>query len=447
MKRVFAVFLTVLTVLCLAAGCAPETPPESDPPATPSEPAGPYQFRSAELEKYAIVYADDNPDYFDLAYQLSDRIYTQYGKLLTTVRDTNSTPTEYEILLGDTNRSDHTANVMEYSVTVEDGMFRINVGGSFSAEKAVDFLCRQLFNGQEFALENGEYYHTSFLTGPQELEAGASVRIMTANILADAFAGEAYQEAYYRGELFAGMLVAYTPDVVGLQEADESWSAVLDGYLAKLEKTHGIAYARLLPSYQDKVNYTSLIYRSDKFRAGDSGVNVFRWWTDGAFRHNYHMRNISWARLSSLEDPDQSFIVANTHWSYRTEHAGGNTYLTGSAAPIAANELRLQCKEETNAFLSTLKKTYPDTPIFLTGDFNTSLSFFTDSGWTPESFRVISQEALKAGKAISRVPASGHYDHLFGTGSYTIYLYGLVGDSQQHSALTDHPFAYVDLGF
>lgn len=447
MKRLFPILLTILTVICFAAGCDQETPPSSEPPATTEGTAEPYQFRSGELGNYVIVYAGDNPDYFDLAYRLSDRIYKKYGKILTAVRDTNSTPAEYEILLGDTNRCDHTGNVMEYSVTIEDGMFRINAGGSFSAENAVDFLCEQVFNGQEFAFENGEYYHTSFLTGSQEITDGTSARIMTANVLADAFADETCKKAHYRAEIFAGMLVSYTPDVVGLQETDANWNDVLDTYLAKIQRTHGIAYARLLSSYQDKVNYTSLIYRCDKYNAENSGVNVFSWWTNEAFNHNYHMRNISWAQFSPLDDPGNPFIVANTHWSYRTEHAGGHTYLAGSDIPIAADQLRIQCKDETNAFLSTLKQTYPETPIFLTGDFNTSLPFFTDSGWTPDAFRVISEDALKSGTAISLVPSSGHFDHLFGTGNYTIKLYGFFNDTNHHSLLTDHPFAYADLAF
>lgn len=447
MKRLLLVLITILTVICFVAGCDQQTQPKDALPVNTEEVTGPYQFKSSELANYTIVYAGDNPDYFDLAYRLSDQIYTKYGKILTTVRDTNSSPAKYEILLGDTNRSDHTNNVMEYSVTIEDGMFRINAGGSFSAEKAIDYLCEQLFNGHEFALDNGEYCQTSLLTKSQEITDDSSARIMTANILADAFADSSYRKAYYRAEIFAGMLVSYTPDVLGLQETDENWNAVLDTYLDKIQKTHGIAYARLLSTYEDKVNYTSLIYRCDKFKAENSDVNVFSWWTNETFHHGYHMRNISWAQFSSLENPDKTFIVANTHWSYRTEHDGGNTYLAGSSTPIATNELRQQCKDETNTFMTTLRQANPETPIFLTGDFNTSLPFFTDSGWTPASFRVISEEALKAGKALSLVPTSGHFDHIFGTGNYTIQLYGFFNDANEHSLLTDHPFVYVDLTF
>ena len=158
------------------------------------------------------------------------------------------------------------------------------------------------------------------------------------------------------------------------------------------------------------------------------------------------MRNISWVQLSTL-DGHKQFIVANTHWSYRTEHADNKTYLSGANKPIAADELRQQCKSETNAFMTELKNTYADIPIFLTGDFNTSLSFFTQSGWTPTSFKIISEEAKSSGKTSVIVPTSGHYDHIFGTGKYTINQYAYFKNTDHLDLLTDHPFAYADLSF
>ena len=270
---------------------------------------------------------------------------------------------------------------------------------------------------------------------------------MSANVLADAFADSSYQNAYYRAEIFAGMLISYTPDVLGLQETDENWNKVLDDYLTKIQNIYGITYARHLATYQDKVNYTSLLYRSDKFQIETDGVNVFNWWTDKVFNHNYHMRNISWAQFSSLDDPSKTMIVANTHWSYRTEHSGGNTFLAGSDTPIAVDELRMQCQDETNTFMATLRQAHPETPVFLTGDFNTSLPFFTQSGWTPTGFKLISEEAVNSGKSLALVPASGHFDHIFGTGNYSIHLFSFIKDANHHELLTDHPFVYADLAF
>lgn len=442
MKRSVLALLAVVILVCIA-GCQQNTSVKG----STNKADVPYQFLSEDLGNYVIIYAESNPDYGSLANRLADHILEKYDIFLGISRDTDAPIGKYEILLGDTNRSDRQGKIMEYAVIVDDGKFQICAGGSFSAEQAINYLCEQVFTGQEFTLENGEYYQTSFLTTSQELSDNTTARIMSANVLADAFADSSYEKAHYRAEIFAGMLLSYTPDVLGLQETDENWNNILDAYLTKIENIYGLSYTRHLATYQDKVNYTSLLYRSDKFQVETSDVQVFNWWVDPSFHHNYHMRNISWAQFSLLENPDTRFILANTHWSYRTEHANGNSYLSGSNTPIAVDELRMQCKDETNAFLSSLMQTYPDMPILLTGDFNTSLPFFTESGWTPTSFRVISEEANAGNKAIALVPSSGHFDHLFGAGNYHINLYGFFNDINYHQLLTDHPFVYADLNF
>ena len=405
------------------------------------------QFKTSDLSRYVIVYSTSNPDYANLANQLKNQISAKYGVTLGVVADTASNKASYEILLGDTNRDNTLSRIMEYSVTVNDGQFRINVGGSVSAEKAISYLCSNVFSGKSLTLSNGEYYKTSLLTASRTVTSGTAARVMSANILADAFAGSEYKSAYYRAEIFAGMLVSYTPDVIGLQEVDANWDKVLGNYLTRIEKVYGVKYSRCLATYEGKINLTSLLYRSDKLKVVNSGVKVFSWWKDKAANYNYHMRNISWAQFAFLNNTSKKFIVANTHWSYRLEHAEGNTYLTGSSKPIAANELRTQCMNETKDFMASLKKTYSDSPIFLTGDFNTSLPFFTQSTWTPTSFNVISEQAKANGTALSSVPTSNHFDHLFGTGNYSIKCFELIKDANNHSALTDHPFAYADLAF
>ena len=434
MKRTIFILLTFFMIIGigLLSGC---------------EQAESYQFKSSELDKYVIVYANENADYFEFANKLSDRILEKYGVMLSPMPDTIATPSEYEIVLGDTIHDDRHSKVMEYSVTVGGGKFKINVGGSFSAEKAVEFLCKNVFNGKELTLECGEYYQKSLMTKRYEITDGTSARIMTANVLADAFADDSYKNAYYRAEIFAGMLVACTPDVLGLQEVDKNWDEILDSYLIKIQKVYGITYARCLATHQDKINYTSLLYRSDKLKAENSGVNVFNWWMDSTFNHDYHMRNISWVQFSSVENSNEKFIVANTHWSYRTEHADGHTHLSGTNKPIAVNELREQCMNETNAFLSKLRQNNPEIPILVTGDFNTSLSLFTQSGWKPTAFQIISEEANRNGTSASSVPVSGHFDHLFGVGKYTIKHFAFLKDVNELSLLTDHPIVYADFAF
>jgi len=420
-------------------------PTQSDTQAPTEEPdEGPYIFRTEKLGKYTIVFDSDNSEYARLASQLKRHISQRYGESLTIKRDKDLEPSRYEILIGDTDRYEPCGRIMEYSVRVDGCRFIINTGGAYSAEKAIDELCKTVFNGGEVELSDGEYYKKSLLPEITDAAEGRSARLMSANILADSFADEKWNNANYRAELFAGVLVTYTPDAIGVQEADGNWDKALDAYIEIIKREYGIEYTRLLDSYEDKLNYTSLIYRSDRFKVEDSGVKVFGWWTDSAFNHGYHMRNISWAELCSLEGEDR-FVIADTHWSYRTEHSGGNVTLSGGTKPIEANELRTQCKDETNAFLAQLRESKPDTPIFALGDFNTSLVFFTQYGWLAEGFGVLSEEAKTAGTASSEVPDSGHYDHIFGTGDYFVAHFELIGGTDTHKLLSDHSFACADV--
>ena len=451
MKRSLLLILALAALLCicLASGCdVKEMPTEQTPTETETEDTTPKdgRFRSDELGKYVIVYGGGT-DYYSLALKLERAVYAKYGQTILTVRDSRSTPSEYEILLGDTNRRDTYGRVMEYSVSVDGKTLVIDAGGAFSAEEAVNYICEDLLNGDEFALESGEYCKRSFLSEPTPVTDGSAARVMSANLLAQSFAGDSYRSPEYRAEIFAGMLVTYTPDVLGLQETDAGWNNALDKYLQKIEKAHGVTYTRLLATYDGKLNYTSLLYRSDKLKVNESGLTPFSWWVDAAFSHSYHMRNLSWASFSPLDDTDKTFIVANTHWSYRTEHADGKTYLSGSERPIEANELRLQCVNETSEILSALLQSHPQTPIFLTGDFNTSLSVFSSPGWTPVQFSMISEEARESGSSLSTVPETGHFDHIFGAGDYSIKRYEFFKDSELHALLTDHPFVYADLDF
>ena len=406
------------------------------------------QFRSSDLSKYVIVYDNSNSDYQQYANQLKNKISEKYGVSLRVVSDKSSSKASHEILLGDTNRYSYQGRVMEYSVTVEKGVFRINVGGSCSAENAINYLCEKVFNGQKLELGTGVHYRTSLLTSSRALASGTTARVMTANVLADAFSDDStYKNANYRVEIFAGMLVSYTPDVVGMQEVDKNWNNVLDSYLTKIANTHGIKYSRCWHIHEGKINYTSMVYRSDKLTFEASGIEVFSWWKDLGANYNYHMRNINWVQFVSLTDTSKKFVVANTHWSYRTEHADGKTYLTGASKPIATDELRQQCMNETKTVMAELKTKYPNMPIFLVGDTNARLTFFTQSGWKPASFNVISEQAKNNGTALSTVPTKDFFDHIFGTGTYTIKTYEFFNNVNEHKKLSDHSFAYADLAF
>jgi endonuclease/exonuclease/phosphatase family metal-dependent hydrolase len=344
----------------------------------------------------------------------------------------------YEILIGDTNRySTANGKIMQYSVTIKDGKFRINTGGLFSLDKAMEYITSSILNGTARTLSEGEYYSTSLITTKQAITSGTTARIMTTNALADAFNTDSkYKTAAYRVEIYAGILISHTPDAIGAQELDNAWNNVLDKYLDKVYNETGIRYARQYAKYENKINYTSLIYRSDKYSVGDSGVTVFTWWKNSTINHGYHMRNVTWAQFVSKTNTSKKFILATTHWSYTTEHEDTYGY----------NTLRVQCKNETNSLLTTLKNKY-SMPIFLMGDLNTSLSYFTYYGWLNSSYNVLSSQATSNNTLITKLPTENHFDHILGTGSYTIKRYDYLTSTNYKNNLSDHPFFYADVAF
>jgi endonuclease/exonuclease/phosphatase family metal-dependent hydrolase len=263
--------------------------------------------------------------------------------------------------------------------------------------------------------------------------------MMTTNILADEFNTDAnYKNAAYRAEIYAGILIAYTPDVVGVQESDTSWSPLLDKYIAQINEEYGYNYARLYSTYESMVNFTSLIYRADKLSVGTSGVQVFNWW----YTHStptYHMRNITWAQFTLKSNTSKKFIFANTHWSYRLEHQD----------KYGTDTLRTQNKDETETFLSTMKSKYSTMPIFLVGDFNTSVGYFIKNDynnyWLVSQCNLISTQASSNGTLITAIPTSNYFDHIFGTGTYTVKRYDHFTTPNYKNKLSDHPFVYTDL--
>ena len=410
-------------------------------------------FTTAEIDKYKIIYDADLPALSIVANNLKYLLRSKYNESLLVGMDESVIESEYEILIGDTNRYTEDGKIMEYTISVVDKKLKIDVGGLFSAEKALEYLEENVFNTKNgVTLVEGEVTSKSLLISQQAVTNGTTIRVMSSNVLAEAFDNGSYLTTEYRAEIFAGGLVAFTPDVVGMQETDSRWENNLDRYLDKIESAHGIKYERYWARYEGKVNYTSLLYRADKFTVGDestgdAGVEVFSWWVDPNFNHDYHMRNVSWAKFTSISDQNKTFVLANTHWSYRTEHDGGNKYLTGSSKPIQTNELRTQNKDETNALLTALKNKYKNTPIFLTGDFNTSLPFFTDSGWLNSSYKVLSEQAKSAGTLIGTVPTSGHFDHIMGTGNYSVLRFEIFKSGNYVTQLSDHPLVFADVAF
>ncbi len=126
-------------------------------------------------------------------------------------RDDRLEAGNYEILIGDTNRdTTPEGKIMEYSLVVKHGSVKLNFGGMYTAKIAIEYLMNNLFNGNTFSLAEGTYYKTSYLSSYQNVTSGTTARVMSANVLADAFNTDTkYDKALYRAEIFAGTLITH----------------------------------------------------------------------------------------------------------------------------------------------------------------------------------------------------------------------------------------------
>ncbi|MBO7186888.1 MAG: endonuclease/exonuclease/phosphatase family protein [Clostridia bacterium] len=399
-------------------------------------------FSTSNLSKYSIVYDSNESDTYTAAVTLQACFLIKYGIDLTIKSDRYSKDSNCEILIGDTNRYSASGKVMKYSVTVDGATLKINVGGLYSAQKAMEYLTQNVFTGKQVNLASGEYYSKSFITNTQGLTSGTTARIMTSNVLADEFNTSAdYNLASYRAEIYAGILGAYTPDVIGVQETDDNWNKVLDRYLAKVNREYSTNYQRAVTTYNDKVNFSSIIYRADKFTLNNSGYTNFTWKSDANLPNdNYYMRGVAWVQLTSKTNSSKKLVLANTHWSYGSEYQ--NIKLTNGTT-VTLHYCKGLCKNETVTKINSLKSTYSGMPLFLTGDFNASASWFT-SGGTYASF---SNTCSLLSSKVNKTPGTGTYDHIFGTGTYTVKSFVYIDGINEIDLLSDHPFAYSDVSF
>ena len=196
------------------------------------------------------------------------------------------------------------------------------------------------------------------------LTAGADLRVMTANILAKRWA-TSYANCppvVQRAEIYAATLISAQPDVIGVQESDNEWIAILPYYLTFIKENYGIEYEWIFEDWRSESQIaadvevgqtlTTMIYRSDKYKLEDSGIANTEWWTTTV----YNMRLFEWALFSEKANPEHRFIVCNTHWSLSTEGA----------------EAQDQSVQQSIDGVKTLQSKYPNVPIFHTGDYNSN---------------------------------------------------------------------------
>ena len=321
----------------------------------------PSNFDPGSLGVYSIVYPAQPLGLQALALSLHDAIQTATGNDLPVYLDTAaSSESVFEILVGNTNRTlskkcyAEASSIMHYEIVAENGKLQLMIGGPYSGMKCVEKFTARILEKKE-KLDNGSYYATDLATDSQPLTTGADIRVMSSNVLAYQWGEAKYSNLYpvsTRCEIYAGVLLRFRPDFVGVQEADEPWSKALPYYLKVMAEKDHVVYTELVGrvSHLGKsvVNFSPILYRSDLYQADESGCKVF----EANYQESYCQRVGTYAKFTSRTDPTRQLILVNTHWAHETE------------------ESILSCINEEAALVQQLETKYPNVPVFCTGDFN-----------------------------------------------------------------------------
>lgn len=386
-----------------------------------------------ELKDYRIVYAKGEAGYNGAADLFAEFISERYGYVLEVIADTKSEPTDNEILIGPTNRTQssafmeaHPCKTLQYAMGVLDGRLMIT-GKPYSCLQAVNrFSSRYLFSGSDtVALPEGELLIDSLRTVDDvPRPEGTDVRIMTANILAEFETWGGTTPVARRAEIFAAVLDVYQPDAVGVQEVTDAWYRYLPTYV-------GDKYEFIYPKTPDRLtNYSSILYDKTKYDVVDSGLKYFS--TEGV----NNIRLVTWAVFSAKQG-DTKFILFNTHWCWDAlEHA------------------RAQAVEEATLIKQVTSK-YPY-PYFCTADYNIKQETEVYKQFLELTGAVDAKYAARAAGTLLNISGgcgnlgtprgeSGNsIDHIFMTATCEARAFATVTVNSTYD-LSDHSPKYVDV--
>ncbi len=313
-----------------------------------------WQICGTDIKNYKIIYTEKWGE--DIAKHLSDAIREKCGYVLEVALDTDSLPTEYEILLSDTNRAE-SANVitpapLHYVAEVSGGKLIIKSGGDHSFPKSLLPLIENISSDKSGVVMNEGYQLNGNLYDDpcdSSKPENSDLRLMSCNILAEfeSWSGNPPVEMPYlpvslRKEIFFAALDYYQPTVIGFQEMTPNWYMAAEEYDTE-DVFEILKYAN--PNRHDgEYVFSTVMYRKDLYTLIDSGMKFYSKFING--RSGCY----TWAVLKDNKS-GKEFCFISTHWD-------------GTGRPNGFLQ-----QEELSAFVKEMKKNYP---VFTTGDFNSN---------------------------------------------------------------------------
>ena len=342
--------LTLLLALLLLVGCNANTPDESDeateePTAAPTEaPTEAPDDRpadivySADLASYTVIVDDSASGTLKtMAGNLTDMLNERWNVSVILQNDENLAPAKYEILIGNTNRSE----TESFKASLDDGECGYTVVGrkivilgqtDADTEKAIN-----LFVNRVLLVEDTK--STKYLQKGEEFTENVSdmITVMSYNIRVG--------NSDNNPGTVTAMIKNYMPDLLGVQEADSGWMSVLKNRLSK----SGYACVGLGRDADDTGERSAIFYRTDKFELLKTATY---WLTDtpdvvSRVETSLCNRIVTIATFKRISD-GKVFTHANTH----LDHSGSTA------------------REPQVHYLDGLVSGFTDESFILTGDFN-----------------------------------------------------------------------------
>ena len=402
----------------------------------------PASFSLNDVAGYTIVYSDETEGYLDAAQSIQERIKRDTEITLPIVKDTESNETPREILIGKTNRhlsskcyKDGT-RLMEYKLVLEKGQIQIVCGGPFSAKMAGYMFSNTVLKNANTTLEVGTNLEGDLATESIALNENADVRIMSANVLSEGAIKDFNQFpiSAQRAEIFAKILVNYTPDIIGTQEMDPNYHEPMKKYFKIIKDTYGIEYSMTETAHNGAPLHSPIIYRSDKFKLDYQNFSPMSYLPD-PYENEYSV-GISSAKFTSLEDPTLEVALVTAHWHWEKE----------GVSEIPKQYYDAKEMAETVEYL---RSTYPNAHVFCTGDFNSHRFERKYLNQLIEDIdgEIASDIAIAKGVFKASFKHQGQLiDHIIGkAGSFDVLLHSPTKNKSGN--LTDHQPIFADIQF
>lgn len=371
-----------------------------------------------KLEKYSIVYASKTPGLDQSAEYLQKKLIEATSHTLEIHSDNEPKASEFELLIGCTSRHESAefTELMKYAISFEGGKIVLGCGGQFSANHVIDLFVEMIANddikpigGSLLELEKQPYAY------------GSNLRVMTANILAQRWICGGRPYITVRAEIYAAILAAYAPDMIGVQETDDPWNEFFPYYIDILREKYGLNYGWTCNRYGELSILTSIMYNKDKFDLLESDMQEFSYMNST----KYKLRVLSSAVFEGVNDK-KKYLVVNTHWSGTKEDV-----YTQINAGIEVVE--------------HFKKKYGIKNFFCTGDYNMHKYGFNE--YKEETGYLDAKEvAEESGTLVNHncgIREGMYIDHIFHTPGLKVLCYETI-DKNHTGVLSDHLPQYGD---